>query len=136
MRPRFGIGSLEQWREPMKKKYVVDLSEAEREELSGLVTRKNVAAKKRTHAQILLLADVGARGSRWKDEPIAEACQVTVRTVENVRKRLVLEGMQFALNRRKQVRPSRRKILDGEVELEIVDSVSHETVRQCLKKTN
>jgi len=88
-----------------------------------------------------------------------------VRTVENVRKRLVLEGMQFALNRRKQVRPSRRKILDGEkeaklvavccgavpsgharwtlrlladrlVELEIVDSVSHETVRQCLKKTN
>jgi transposase len=89
---------------------------------------------------------------------------VTVQTVENLRKRLVTEGMEAALNRKKQARPSRAKILDGEkeakvvavccgaapkgharwtlrllaervVELDIVGAVSHETVRQCLKKT-
>jgi transposase len=113
---------------------------------------------------VLLLADCGRQGPGWKDAAIAEACRVTVRTVENVRKRLVLEGLDAALNRKPQARPSRRKILDGEkeakvialccgakpsgharwtlrllaervVELEIVESISHETVRQCLKKT-
>jgi transposase len=124
-----------------------------------------VAAKKRTHAQVLWLADCGKHGPAWKDRAIAEACQVTVQTVENIRKRLVLEGLGSALHRKRQVRPSRRKILDGEkeaklvatccgsapsgyarwtlrllaervVELNIVESVSHETVRRCLKKTN
>jgi transposase len=149
----------------MNKRYVVKLDTDERRMLSGLVTKENVAAKKRTHAQILLLADCGKRGSAWKDEAIAEACQVTIRTVENIRKRLVLEGLESALNRKRQVRPSRQKILDGEkeakvvalccgsapsgharwtlrllaqriVELEIVEAVSHETVRRCLKKTS
>jgi transposase len=147
------------------KRYLVKLDKDERKELSQLVTKEKVAAKKRSHAQILLLADSGKHGPTWKDETIAEACQVTVRTVENIRKRLVLEGLESALNRKKQVRPSRQKILDGEkeakvvalccesapsgharwtlrllaerlVELEIVESVSHETVRQCLKKTS
>lgn len=114
---------------------------------------------------MLLLADVGRHGPGWTDEAIAEACRVTVRTVENIRKRLVLEGWEAALNRKPQARLSRSKILDGEkeakvialccgakpagharwtlrllaeraVELDIVESVSHETVRQCLKKTN
>lgn len=149
----------------MNKRYVVKLGKDERRELSQLVTKEKIAAKKRTHAQLLLLADSGRHGPGWKDEAIAEACQVTVRTVENVRKRLVLDGLEAALNRKKQARPSRRKILDGEkeakvvalccgtvpsgharwtlrllteriVELEIVESVSHETVRSCLKKTN
>lgn len=149
----------------MHKRYLVKLDKDERKELSQLVTKEKVAAKKRSHAQILLLADSGKHGPTWKDETIAEACQVTVRTVENIRKRLVLEGLESALNRKKQVRPSRQKILDGEkeakvvalccgsapsgharwtlrllaerlVELEIVESVSHETVRQCLKKTS
>jgi transposase len=149
----------------MNKRYVVKLDKDERKELSQLVTKEKVAAKKRTHAQVLLLADCGKHGPAWKDEAIAEACQVTVRTIENIRKRFVLEGLAAALDRKKQARPSRQKILDGEkeakvvatccgaapsgrarwtlrllaervVELDIVESVSHETVRRCLKKTN
>jgi hypothetical protein len=149
----------------MQKRYIVKLDKDERKELSQLVKQENVAAKKRTHAQILLLADCGKQRTGWKDEAIAEACRVTVRTVENVRKRLVLEGLERALSRKKQIRPSRQKILDGEreakvvatccgsapagrarwtlrllaeriVELNIVESVSHETVRRCLKKTS
>lgn len=149
----------------MHKRYIVILDKDERKELSQLVTKEKIAAKKRTHAQVLLLADCGKKGPGWKDEAIAEACQVTVRTVENVRKRLVLEGLESALNRKKQVRPSRQRILDGEkeakvvatccgsapagharwtlrllaervVELDIVESISHETVRRCLKKTS
>lgn len=150
----------------MHKRYLVKLDKEERRELSELVRKENkkVAAKKRTHAHILLLADSGEAGPGWTDEAVAEACQVTVRTVENVRKRLVLEGLDSALNRKPQVRPSRQKILDGEkeaqvvklcceqappgharwtlkllaeriVELEIVEAVSEETVRRCLKKT-
>ena len=149
----------------MHKRYLVKLDKDERKELSQLVKKEKIAAKKRTHAQVLLLADGGPQGPAWKDEAIAEACRVAVRTVENIRKRLVLEGLEVALNRKPQVRLSRQKILDGEkeakvialccgakpsgharwtlrllaeraVELEIVESVSHETVRQCLKKTS
>lgn len=149
----------------MSKRYVVKLAKSERTELSQLVKQDKVAAKKRTHAQVLLLADVGREGPGWTDEAVAEACRVTVRTVENIRKRLVLEGLEHALNRKPQVRLSRSKILDGEkeakvialccgakpagharwtlrllaeraVELDIVAAVSHETVRQCLKKTS
>lgn len=149
----------------MNKRYVVKLGKDERRELSELVKKAKIAAKKRTHAQVLLLVDSGKHGPAWTDVAIAEACQVTVRTVENIRKRLVLEGLEAALNRKKQTRPSRGKILDGEkeakvvalccgsapsgharwtlrllaervVELDIVESISHETVRRCLKKTN
>ena len=149
----------------MHKRYIVKLDKEERKQLEDLVKKEKVAAKKLTHAQVLLLADCGRQGPAWKDEAIAEACRVTVRTVENLRKRLVLEGLDAALNRKPQARPSRRKILDGEkeakvialccgakpsgharwtlrllaervVELEIVESISHETVRQCLKKTS
>lgn len=149
----------------MQKRYIVKLDKDERKELSQLIKTEKIAAKKRTHAQVLLLADSGKHGPAWKDEAIAEACQVTVQTVENIRKRLVLEGLESALSRKKQLRPSRQRILDGEkeakvvatccgsapsgrarwtlrlltervVELNIVESVSHETVRRCLKKTN
>jgi hypothetical protein len=148
----------------MHKRYIVKLDKEERKQLTELVKAEKVAAKKRTHAQVLLLADCGGHGPAWKDEAIAEACRVTVRTVENIRKRLVLDGLDAALNRKPQVRLSRQKILDGEkeakivalccgakpsgharwtlrllaeraVELEIVESISHETVRKCLKKT-
>ncbi len=149
----------------MNKHYIVKLDKEERHELTQLVKKEKIAAKKRMHAQVLLLADSGEHGPSWNDAAVAEACQVTVRTIENIRKRLVLEGWEAALNRKKQVRPSRFKLLDGEkeaqvvalccgsvpsgharwtlrllaeriVELEIVESISHETVRRCLKKTN
>jgi hypothetical protein len=148
----------------MHKRYIVKLDKDERKQLAELVKKEKVAAKKRTHAQVLLLADCGRHAPAWTDEAIAEACRVTVRTVENIRKRLVLEGLDAVLNRKPQSRLSRQKILDGEkeakvvalccgakpsgharwtlrllaeraVELEIVASVSHETVRRCLKKT-
>jgi transposase len=148
----------------MPKRYLVKLDMDERKELSQLVKKEKTAAKKRTHAQVLLLADCGRKGPGWTDEAVAEACQVTIRTVENIRKRLVLEGLEAALNRKRQVRLSRQRILDGEreakvvamccgarpagharwtlrlladriVELDIAESISHETVRQCLKKT-
>jgi transposase len=149
----------------MQKRYVVKLEKNERKELSQLIKTEKIAAKKRNHAQVLLLADSGKHGPAWKDKAIAQACQVTEQTVENIRKRLVLEGLESALSRKKQLRPSRQTILDGEkeakviatccgsapsgrarwtlrllteriIELNIVESVSHETVRRCLKKTN
>ena len=104
----------------MHKRYVIKLDKDERTELSQLGKKEKVAAKKRIHAQVLLLADGGRHGPAWKDEAIAEACRVTVRTVENIRKRLVLEGMDSALNRKPQVRLSRQKILDGEKEAKVI----------------
>jgi transposase len=151
----------------MAEKYVVRLKATERETLCSLVQKGNrkVAAKKRLHAQILLKADEGALGPAWTDARVAEAFDVHVNTVSAVRRRYVEEGLEAALSRKKQVRPSRQRCLDGEgearliaiacgappegrtrwtlhllkdrlVELRIVESISHETVRQTLKKTN
>ena len=80
----------------MNKRYLVKLDKQERKALCQMVKTERIAAKKRTHAQVLLLADAGKQGPAWKDEAIAEACQVTVQTVENIRKRLVLEGLESA----------------------------------------
>jgi len=68
----------------MNKRYLVKLDKDERRELSELVKKDKIAARKRTHAQVLLLADAGRYGPAWTDEAIAEACQVTVRTTENI----------------------------------------------------
>jgi hypothetical protein len=147
----------------MNKKYIVRLNEEERRQLTELVTKGKSAASKIRHANILLKAD--ADGPAWKDERIAEGFFVRVSTVNAVRQRFVQQGLEAALNRKKQDMPSRKRVLDGEkeakvialrcnqapkgharwtlrllaekaVELEIVDSISHETVRQTLKKTN
>jgi transposase len=147
----------------MAKKYVVRLAEDERGMLHGMVRAGKAAARKLTHARVLLKAD--ADGPGWSDMRIAEALDVGVRTIESLRKQFVEEGLDSALNRRKQVRPSRMPKLDGEAEarlvalacseapdgrerwtlrmladrlvlLDVVDSVSHETVRQALKKTS
>lgn len=151
----------------MAAKYVVRLDDGEREQLVNLVKKgkRKVAAKKRLHAQILLKADEGPTGPAWMDERVAEAFDVHPKTVHNVRRRLVQEGMEAALNRKRQVSPSRQRLLDGEgearliaiacgappegqtrwtlhlladrlVKLEIVEGISHETVRQTLKKTS
>ena len=146
------------------KTYVIRLSEGERNRLTALVSKGKVAAGKRLHAQVLLKADVSAAGAGWTDQRIVEALEVGERTVQAIRQRCVEEGLDAALERKKQCRPSRQKVLDGTkearmvalccgkvpagqarwtlrlladelVRLEIVDSVSHETVRQALKKT-
>jgi hypothetical protein len=148
----------------MPKKYLVELSADERQQLRGLVTKGKGAARKIQHAQILLKADSGPGGPAWTDERIAEAYGVRTRTVERIRQRLVEHGLEDALNRRQNKRGSRGK-LDGEgeaklcmvacsqpphgrqrwtmqlladrlVELKVIDSISRETVRVTLKKTN
>ena len=149
----------------MAKRYVVRLTDEERTQLKQLLAKKRLAAQKRKRAQILLKADASKDGPDWVDTRIAEAFDVSVAAVENIRKRCVLEGLQAAIERKKQCRPSRRRVLDGEkearlvalccskvpagrgrwtlrmladqlVELNIVDTISHETVRGVLKKTN
>ena len=147
---------------PMKH-YVVTLTAAERSSLQALIAKGKVAAKKRLHAQILLKADAGPEGEGWKDQRIGEAFDVGRRTVERVRQRFVEEGLETALVRKPQQNRIPRKI-DGEaeahliaaacgkppegrkrwtlqlladrlVQLEMVDTVSSETVRRTLKKT-
>lgn len=138
------------------KVYVVELSDDERAQLQGLVKRGRVAARKLTRAHILLLADEGV-----VDTSIATSMHVHVTTVERTRKRFVEGGLEWALE--EQPRPGAARKLDGRqeahlialacseapeghqrwslrlladklVQLEIVDSVSHETVRQTLKR--
>ncbi len=147
----------------MNKKYIVRLSDEERVALTGLAGKGMAAARKLTHARVLLKAD--ADGPAWTDERIAEAFDLGRRTVENLRQRFVEEGLDRALNRKKRCRPPREKILDGEkeaqlivlacsappegrarwtlrllasklVELAVVESISYETVRQAMKKTS
>ena len=145
----------------MQKKYIVRLTDAERESLNELVKKRRVSAQKVRRAHLLLKADVD--GPHWTDAKIAEAFDCRVKTVENVRERLATEGFEITRNG-KPKRRVRGKVLDGEQEakiialrlgpppkgfanwtlrlvaeqavaLEIVESVSHETVRRTLKKT-
>jgi hypothetical protein len=147
----------------MPKKYVAELSHEEREELRALVGTGKAPARKLSHARVLLKADTGVEGPGWTDEAISEALEMGVRTIENIRKLLVTEGLEAALNRRSPKRQYQRK-LDGRaeahlvalacgsppagrkrwtmrlladklVELEYVDSVSHVTTWRTLKKT-
>jgi transposase len=147
----------------MNKKYVVRLSLDERNLLEELVSKGKAAAYKIKHANILLTVD--ADGPAWSDEDTAEAFGCHSNTVRNVRQRLVEQGLDAALDRKKQQAPSRERIFDGEkearlialscseppegsarwtmqlladrvVELKIVDEVSASTVGRTLKKTN
>jgi transposase len=148
----------------MVKKYRVRLSGEERTQLETLVNKGKETAHKRRHAQILLKADEGELGPGWKDGKIAEALDVSLSAIERLRECFVTKGLEAALTRAIPDRSHRRKI-DGEkeahlialacsdppagrsdwtlklladrmVELEHVDSLSYETVRQALKKTN
>ena len=146
-------------------KYKVTLTAEECQQLHDLIRAGKAAAKKLTHARILLKADAAEGGPAWPDERIAEALDVSTDTIGRVRQRFVEEGLEAALVRKKQERPSRERTLDGRaearlialacsapptgrkawtlrlladrlVELEIVETVSHETVRRVLKKTS
>ena len=145
----------------MNKKYIVRLTDHEREQLDALIRKGKAAASKIKHAHILLKAD--ADGAAWHDEEIAAAFSVHPRTVAGIRERFVEQGLEAALHRKKQERPSRPPLFDGAaeahlialrcaeppagharwtlrlladkvVELDIVASASHETVRRTLKK--
>ena len=146
-------------------KYIVELTSAEQKELAQLVSKGKAAARKITHARILLQANESQDGPAWTDEQISEAFGIHANTIHGIRRRFVEHGLQAALERKKQDRPSRKRVVDGDVEahlialrcgdppegrnqwtlrllaeklveLEIVPSICHETVRQRLKKTS
>ena len=147
------------------KKHIVRLSRDEREKLKKLTTSGRGPAQIFTRARILLKADQSADGPGWPDEKISEASDVTVQTVERVRKQLVEEGCDAVLSRREYKQKVSRKKIDGDmeahlialscsdppegrarwtlrlladtvVELGYVENISHEAIRQTLKKTN
>ncbi len=146
----------------MVKKYIVRLTDGERKLLEGVVGKLKGSSQKVRRAQVLLKAD--ADGPGWTDARIAEAFGCRTKTVENIRERLVTKGFQVTLDGEARLKPPRAKLLDGEQEakliamrlgspppgfanwtlrllaervvaLEIVESISHETVRRTLKKT-
>jgi hypothetical protein len=146
----------------MNKKYIVRLSDEERKVCEQAIKVQKGTSEKLRRAQMLLKADVDGPG--WKDEKVSEAVGCRVRTVENVRMQLVLEGFEAALQRKKRATSPTAPLLDGVgeakliamrlgkpptgygrwslrlladqlVELEIVESISPETVRKTLKKT-
>jgi transposase len=148
----------------MPKKYIIDLTEAEQQSLKKLTTTGKHAAYKINHARILLLADVNQPDGGWSDEAIASALGISISTIERVRLRFVEEGIDAALSYR-QGRGRKQRRLDGEkeahllaiaysqppqgqarwtlrlladkmVELNHLESLCHETVRQTLKKTS
>ena len=145
----------------MPKKYVVRLTEVQREHLERRVRKGKAHARKLLYARILLKAD--ATADKWTDQRIAEALEVSTATVARERRRFCEEGLEVALMPKKPGRP-RRRVLDGRaeahlvalscsdppegrerwsmrlladrmVELGYVESLSYETVRRTLKKT-
>jgi len=146
----------------MNKKYIVRLLDQERANCQEIIKKLKGSSQKFRRAQILLKAD--ADGPAWPDCKIAEAFDCRVQTIENLRKRLVTEGFELALEGKKRQDPPTPAKLDGVgeaklialrlgkppagygrwslqlladelVALEVVDSISHETVRKVLKKT-
>lgn len=144
------------------KKYRVTLSQEERSELNLLIISGKYKHTRQKRAQILLAADESEGGKKMKDKDIAQAYDVRVQTVERLRQRFVEEGYEIALQGKKR-QVEREKVLDSRVEtrlialrcskvpagsnkwslrlladkmveLEYVESISHESVRQILKK--
>jgi len=146
----------------MIKKYIVCLTDPEREICCEVIRKLKGTSQKVRRTQMLLKAD--AEGPAWTDARIADAFSCRTKTVENVRQRFVELGFEQTLNRKKSPTAGAKKLLDGKeeakvialrlgsppagygkwtlrllarkvVELEIVETISHETVRQTLKKT-
>jgi hypothetical protein len=146
----------------MLKKYIVRLTDAEREVLKQVVDKLKGTSQKVRRGQVLLKADVDGPG--WTDARIADAFGCRTKTVENIRERFVTQGFGVTLDGQSRLEPPRPKLLDGEQEakviamrlgspppgfsnwtlrllaeqvvvLEIVESISYETVRRTLKKT-
>jgi transposase len=107
----------------MVKKYRVELTEEEQQELKSLVSRGRAAAYKQNHARILLLCDENQADGEMKDLDIARALKVGRATVERVRRRCVEEGLEAALEaalERRQQLNRRRKKLDGQAEAHLI----------------
>lgn len=148
----------------MQKKYIVTLTPKERDDLLKMINSGKGAARRLAHARVLIKVDCSEGGPGLSDNAAAAAVDVSAGTVARVRQRFVEEGLDSALNPRPAMREYRCK-LDGEreahlialacskppagharwnlrlladkmIELEYIENVSHETVRQALKKTS
>jgi transposase len=146
-----------------KKRFIVTLTPAERDQLEAMVSKGKAAAYRIKHANIVLAAD--ENGANMKDDAVATALRCHRNTVANVRQRFVEQGLDAALERKKRDAPAVARKLDGRgearliaiacgtppegrakwtmqlladelVALGVVDSISDETVRTTLKKTN
>ena len=146
------------------KKYVVTLTDDERELLARMVSSGKAAARKLMHARVLLKADVCPGGPGWKDEQISQGLEIGTATVERIRRQFVEEGLESALTRRRpnrqydrrldggreahliavacspapqgRVRWTMQLLADRMVALGHVEQLSRETVRRAMKKTN
>ena len=146
------------------KLHVVRLTPSERAEVRALLAVGRAPARTQTHARILLKCDTGAAGPRWSDARVAEAVEVSARTVARVRAHFATQGLAAALGRKRPDRVYRRTLDSAQearlvavacteppsgyarwslrllsrrlVELEMVDGISPETVRATLKKTS
>jgi hypothetical protein len=145
------------------RKYRVTLTAAERAELQSLVAAGRASARRLIHARVLLKADAADGGPAWAAGRIAEAVEVSAATVARVRRRFVEQGLEAALSRKRQDKPSRERTLDGRgeahlvalacspppegraawtlqlladtlVELRVVEAISDETVRVVLNR--
>ena len=146
-------------------KYIVELTNEEQKELAKVPPKGKAAARKSTPARILLQANESKDGPAWTDKQISQAFGVHTNPIHGIRRRFVEHGLRAALERKKQDHPSRKHVVDGDVEahlialrcgdppegrnqwtlrlladklveLEIVPSICHETVRKTLKKTS
>ena len=146
------------------KKYVVRLSDEERERLEGMIRKGKSPAQRLLKARILLKAAVSEAGAGWSDSRIIKALDTSVSMVYRVRKQLVEEGFEAVLSRKRRATPAVARIFDGEkeaklialacskppkgrarwtlrlleqkvVELRIVDRASDSTIGRTLKKT-
>jgi transposase len=148
----------------LNKKYRVELTSDQRQMVEALIRMGTAPAQTQTHARILLKADTSPDGPSCNDAAIAEACEVSIPTVERVRRAFVLKGLDAALQRKRWTGSSRRKLdgvgeaqlvavtcgdppegyerwtlallADKLIQLKIVDTITPETVRRVLKKTN
>jgi homeodomain-containing protein len=151
-------------KEIIVKKYVVRLSDDEREQLATLIRKGRSPARRLLKARILLKADASEAGEGWSDNQIIEALETSASMVYRARKQLVEEGLEAVLSRKPRAAPSVPRIFDGEkeaklialacseppkgrarwtlrllenkvVELHIVDRASDSTIGRTLKKT-
>ena len=147
------------------KKYIIKLTPEERDTLKKVITSGRGPARMFTRARILLKADQGEHGVNWSDEKISDALDVTVQTIERIRQQFVEEGFEAVLSRRPYTQKVSRKKIDGNVEAHLialscsdppkgyvrwtlrlladkivelgyVETISHEAIRQTLKKPN
>ena len=151
-------------KEILVKKYVVRLSDGEREQLAALIRKGSSPAHRLLKARILLKADVSEAGEGWSDNQIIDALGTSASMVYRVRKQLMEEGLEAVLSRKPRATPAVPRIFDGEkeaklialacseppkgrarwtlrllenkvVELNIVDRASDSTIGRTLKKT-